>query len=106
MEMTEMMKRFEEEMNWSLEQAKKDYKVGIFKTAYIKWLESQLTWKPASVKPEKEGKYWVICKWMDEDELFYCSNHYSMKHGWYDNDGNLIMLLWMPIQPLPDGLEE
>lgn len=42
MEKTEMMKQFEKEMIWSLEQAKKDYKEGVFRTAYIEWLESKL----------------------------------------------------------------
>ncbi|MDC7229703.1 MAG: hypothetical protein PQJ48_05300 [Sphaerochaetaceae bacterium] len=41
MNKNELVRKFEAEMDWSLEQAKEDNKVGVFKNAYIKWLEAK-----------------------------------------------------------------
>ena len=96
--MTELMKRYEEyvgqRVNWSVNPI-----------GYAKWLEAQLTWRPVSEKPEKDG--WYLAKYDTSSEPFVL----SYKDGiWfffdYDICENVIAnppLYWLPIPPAPEG---
>jgi hypothetical protein len=96
--MTDLMKRYEkyigQRVNWSANPI-----------GYTKWLEAQLTWRPVSEKPEKDGEYFAKHDTSDEPSVL------SYKDGvWlffdYDIAENVITnppLYWLPIPPAPKG---
>ena len=111
--MTEFMKRYEA-----------DFEKGLTHACYESWLEakvldgktieefqeiirnqcdeisalkSQLTWRPVSEKPEKEG--WYLCKveYVDdtigEETVFFNGEHFVFSN----------VKKWLPIPPAPEG---
>ena len=101
--MTELMKRYEAETGCSSTTIWRGEIVASGK--YIEWLEAQLTWRPVSEKPEKDGEYFAKHDTSDEPSVL------SYKDGvWlffdYDIAENVITnppLYWLPIPPAPKG---
>lgn len=81
---SKLMKRFEEEMHWTLEQAKKARTDGVFILAYIEWLEELLTWKPVTMKPREKGVYACYCKSVYGEEKEYLYNYHA--HIYYNGE--------------------
>jgi len=81
--MTDLMKRYEIEMNWTLEQAKKDHKVGLFLSAYREWLEAQLTWRDVSEDlPEEDDKVLAISEFFNGVIMVYfCGGKFRVGLG-------------------------
>ena len=127
MEITEMMKRYEEKMDLKKDSIKMQYVYDRFIEGFEEFvqeeydalqsentrLKAQLTWRPVSEKPEKDGKYYVM----------YGDNQTTAEYGvgldeWtceVINFGSIYVThrppkYWLPIPPapdtLPDGWEE
>ena len=104
--MTELMKKYEAETGKS---ARGELYSGSIKLCmptndYIAWLEAQLTWRPVSEKPEKEG--WYLCKTQYADDTFGVETvFFNGKNFIYSR-----VIAWLPIplvpDTLPDGWEE
>ena len=108
--MTELMKRYEgerverdvikyfEDMSPKQQVVRAFYVHCLFQEfkkleAINKWLESQLTWRPVSEKPEKEG--WYLCKTQYADDTFG-------EETVFFNGKNFIysrVIAWLPIPP-------
>lgn len=73
--------------------------------AYAEWLESRLTWLPASEKPEKDGEY--LCKLEFFNLIKNCLDTYTEKI-YYTTDGgwNEDVLFWMEIPELPKEVKK
>jgi len=117
MEKTELMKRYETEMD---EIATWHWHDKEFVTDdYIAWLEAQLTWRPVTEKPEISDKYYVIrkgfaitfrdiCLFMDGE---WCVNRVSEEHGgeyWQpiEKDNTCPVVLWFPAPIIPPAPEK
>ncbi len=64
-----------------------------FTDEYVEWLEDQLTWRPVSEKPKKEG--WYLCKTQYADDTFGVETVFF-------NGKNFIfssVIAWLPIPP-------
>ncbi len=126
MNKNELVRKFEAEMDWSLEQAKEDNKVGVFKNAYIKWLKAKATaydrlmgggkktlkelanilGKPVAIDagnrlwwfPKKPEIGWATWIWYDNQ---FGSFGEELPNGLINYTGN-----WEDSLTLPDGWEE
>lgn len=94
MEKTELMKRYEEETCNTKCLGLREYYIG-----YIAWLESQLRWRPVSVKPEKAGVYFVEARpYTGCDSTIITTAYFDgEKFPWHD------VVRWLPIPPAPEG---
>jgi hypothetical protein len=97
--MTELMKRYEAETG----RKPKDLFMGSeeslihFTREYVEWLEAQLTWRPVSEKPEKDG--WYLCKTQYADDTFGVETvFFNGKNFIYSR-----VIAWLPIPPAPEG---
>ncbi len=96
--MTEFMKRYEAETgNSSTTIWRGECDVS---NNYIAWLEAQLTWRPVSEKPEKEG--WYLCKTQYADDTFGVETvFFNGKNFIYSR-----VIAWLPIPLVPDTLPD
>ena len=107
MEKTEVMKRYEAETGKSArgELYSGSIKLYMPTNNYIAWLEAQLTWRPASEKPEVDGLY--LCRWQKDGYLVM-----QYKNGiWlvWDYEAEeyvksvYLPYMYLPIPPAPEG---
>jgi hypothetical protein len=100
--MTELMKRFQEETGvdlfggWTYEIVNGLMTPPFNESPWMKfneWLAEQLTWRPASEKPEKEG--WYLCKTQYADDTFGVETvFFNGKNFIYSR-----VIAWLPIPP-------
>jgi len=102
--MTELMKRYCKE-NSCCHTTISAYGLTMQTPAYVAWLEAQLTWRPVSEKPEKDGEYLVKDSW-------FCEVLKYEKDKWHRWDVEVcewfIEILygdeeWLPIPLAPEG---
>lgn len=98
--MTELMKRYEAETG---KKALVTVKVGFAELVfpsneYTAWLEAQLTWRPVSEKPEKDGLYLIQYSYYnyDTDDDTIHEGYGRYVHG---NWIGVKPLKWLPIPP-------
>jgi len=119
MEITEMMKRYEAETGESLEEAKanvSDEAIEAFQEIIrtqcdeISVLKAQLTWRPVSDSPKKDGEYFVITADGDINKMYFNQGYWFI---WDDEvSGYFLPMLpprkWLPIPPdtMPDLMKE
>ncbi len=116
--MTELMKRYEEKMDLKKDSIKMQYVYDRFIEGFEEFaqeeydalqsenalLKAQLTWRPVSEKPEKDGFYFIKC-------VFYNPNIGKIIHilpaeyanGEWQKILRLRVISWLPIPPAPEG---
>lgn len=99
MEKTEMMKRYEEETGRKPKNLFMGSEESLihFTREYVEWLEAQLTWRPVSEKPEKDGEYFVKFHYVDGEEGMDVCDFTNGEWFWDD------IISWLPIPPAPEG---
>ena len=99
--MTELMKRYEAETGKKAIVPCGQSIMTKCSSFYIAWLESQLTWRPVSEKPETGGEYLV--KSLDEiGDVVEDFDKFANRDGkWCWLSSNVIK--WLPIPPAPEG---
>ncbi|MFA7628603.1 MAG: hypothetical protein WCY37_04350 [Candidatus Dojkabacteria bacterium] len=102
MKKTEIMKRYEAETG---EIATWHWHDKEFVTDdYIAWLEAQLTWRPVSNSPKKDGEYFVMTAGGDIDKMRFNQGYWLI---WGDEVSGYFLPMfpprkWLPIPPAPD----
>lgn len=104
---TELMERYKKDGGRYIESVGRGTygKVDFYKlyTSYlegiIKKLESQLTWRPVSEKPEKDGRYFAEVKPYTGCESTIITTAYfdGERFLWHD------VVRWLPIPPAPEA---
>jgi hypothetical protein len=97
MEKTEMMKRYEAERGGIMPCGMEIQGGFIYSKEYVAWLEAQLTWRPVSERPEKDG--WYLCKVLYvNDTIGEETVHFDGERFVFSN-----VVKWLPIPPAPEG---
>lgn len=94
--MTELMKRYEAETGecatWAWHERE------FLTDDYIAWLESQLTWRPVSEKPEKCGEYWTRIKMFIGNVAY---DYHIFDGREFIGIGSALITHWLPVPPAP-----
>ena len=99
MEKSEMMKRYEKERGGIMPCGMKIPGGFIYSNEYVSWLESQLTWRSVSEKPEKAGVYFI------EGKPYTGCVSKTITTAYFDGESFLwhAVVRWLPIPPAPEG---